>query len=125
MKRFLYDRMVTEYSKETKEELVQRIMALEEIECEDRCFANQCFSNVTVLHINELFAALKEMKVNPSYENIAKVIKHVEWAENSWNCILRGLSEMNDNSSVIGIWMILKEELRTEEKAFETENSWF
>lgn len=98
MKRFLYDRMVTEYSKETKEELVQRIMALEEIECEDRCFANQCFSNVTVLHINELFAALEEIKTNPSHENIAKVIKHVEWAENSWNCILRGLSEMNDNS---------------------------
>lgn len=74
MKRFLYDYMVTEYSKETKEELVKRIMALEEIECKDRCFANQCFSNVTVLHINELFAALEEMKKNPSYENITKLL---------------------------------------------------
>lgn len=98
MKRFLYDRMVTEYSKETKEELVQRIMALEEIECEDRCFANQCFSNVTVLHINELFTALEEMKKDPSHENISNVIELSELAENSWNSILRGLSEMNDNS---------------------------
>lgn len=98
MKRFLYDRMVTEYSKESKEKLIQRIMALEEIECEDRCFANQCFAGVTVMHINELFAALEEMKKDPSHENVAKAVELLEWAENSWNCILKGLSEMNDNS---------------------------
>ena len=42
MKRFLYERMITELSKESKEELIQRIMSLEEIECSDRAFANEC-----------------------------------------------------------------------------------
>lgn len=44
----MYDRMVTEYSKETKEELAQRIMALEELECKDRCFANQCCAGASI-----------------------------------------------------------------------------
>lgn len=42
MYKWMYDRMVTEYSKKSKEELVQEIMALEKIEGSDRCFANEC-----------------------------------------------------------------------------------
>ena len=48
MYKWVYDRMVTEYSKETKEELAQRIMALEELECKDRCFANQCCAGASI-----------------------------------------------------------------------------
>lgn len=46
MKRFIYNKIVTDYSKKSKEELIQEIMALERIECSDRCFANQCEAGV-------------------------------------------------------------------------------
>lgn len=98
MKRFLYERMVTEYSKETKEELIQRIISLKKIECEDRCFANQCFSGMSVSRINELFAALEELKKNPSHEDIENVIELSELAKNNWNYVLQGLEKINDGS---------------------------
>ena len=48
MYKWMYDRIVTEHSKKSKEELVQEIMSLEEIECSDRCFANECESGTTI-----------------------------------------------------------------------------
>ena len=60
MYKWMYDRMVTEYSKKSKEELVKRIMSLEEIECSDRCFANQCMAGSSMYDINELFSALED-----------------------------------------------------------------
>ena len=95
MYKWMYDKMVTEYSKRSKEELVQEIMALEEIECSDRCFANECQAGAT---INELFSALKELKTGFTYEKAAKVYELMESAENSWNYIKREIAAMNDNS---------------------------
>lgn len=37
-------------------------MSLKEIECSDRCFANQCEAGATIYNINELFSTLKELK---------------------------------------------------------------
>lgn len=98
MYKWMYDKMVTEYSKRSKEELVQEIMALEEIECSDRCFANECQAGETIYHINELFSALKELKTGFTYEKAAKVYELMESAENSWNYIKREISAMNDDS---------------------------
>lgn len=98
MKKWMYDRMVTEYSKETKEELVQRIMSLEEIECEDRCFANQCQAGTSIYNINELFSALEDMQSGFTYEKAAKVYELMENAKGSWNYIKNGIAEMNNNA---------------------------
>ena len=98
MYKWMYDRMVTEYSKDSKEELIQRIMALEEIECSDRCFANQCMAGTSIYDINELFSALEDMQSGFTYEKADRVYKLIENAKGSWNYIRNGISEMNDNT---------------------------
>lgn len=98
MYKWMYDKMVEEYSKETKEELIQRIMSLEEIECSDRCFANQCMTGSSIFHINELFSALEDMQSGFSYEKAAKVYETMEAARSSWCYISNRISEMNDNT---------------------------
>ena len=98
MYKWMYDRMVTEYSKESKDELVQRIMALEEIECSDRCFANQCMTGTSIYDINELFSALEDMQSGFTYEKADRVYKLMKTAKGSWNYIRNRISEMNDNT---------------------------
>lgn len=98
MYKWMYDRMVTEYSKETKEELMYRIMSLEEIECSDRCFANQCQTGSSIYNINELFSALEDMQSGFTYEKAAKVYELMESAKGSWNYIKDGIAEMNDST---------------------------
>ena len=97
MYKWMYDRMVTEYSKRSKEELIQEIMALEEIECSDRCFANQCEAGATIYNINELFSALKELKAGFTYEKADKVYELIEIAESSWNYVKNGIAEINND----------------------------
>lgn len=98
MYKWMYDRLVTEYSKKSKEELAQEIMALEKIECSDRCFANECQAGATIYNINELFSALKELKAGFTYEKAAKVYELMESAESSWNYVKNGIAEINDDS---------------------------
>lgn len=98
MYKWMYDRMVTDYSKESKEELVQRIMSLEEIECSDRCFANQCMTGTSIYDINELFSALEDMQSGFTYEKASRVYELMENAKGGWRYIRSGISEMNDNT---------------------------
>lgn len=100
MKRFLYERMVTELSKESKEELIQRIMSLEEIECSDRTFANECQAGSTIYNINELFSALDDLKEKFTYEKAARVYELAENAKSNWNFVKSEIAEINDNSRV-------------------------
>ena len=73
MHKWVYDTLVLEYSKESKEQLVQRIMALDEIVDSDRCFANQCEAGTSIYEINELFSALEDMKSNFTPEKAARM----------------------------------------------------
>lgn len=107
MFKWMYDRMVKEYSKESKEELIQRIMATNELECEDRCFANQCQAGTSVYNINNLFERIEELKnclANPeSTEEELKECANNLWlatenAEGSWNYIRNGIAKINDDS---------------------------
>lgn len=98
MYKWVYDKRVAEYSKKSKEELVQEIMALEEIERADRCFANECRVGATIYNINELFLALKELKAGFTYEKAAKVYELMESAESSWNYVKNEIVKMSDNS---------------------------
>lgn len=98
MYKWMYDRMVKEYEKETKEELAQRIMSVEEIECSDRCFANQCQAGLSIASINELFSALEDLKSGFTYEKAARVYELAETAQHEWNYICNGIAEINDNS---------------------------
>lgn len=98
MYRWMYDRMVSEYEKKSKEELAQRIMAMDEIECSDRCFANQCESGTAISSINELFYALDELQTDLSHEKATRISEISNKAKDGWNYITNGLSKMNDNS---------------------------
>lgn len=85
MYKWMYSRIVTEHSKKSKEELIQEIMALEKIECSDRCFANQCEAGNAISNINRLFAALNDM---PEISNYVRNI--IIDAEISWEYITNG-----------------------------------
>ena len=98
MYKWMYDKKVSELSKESKEELIQRIMSLEDIECSDRCFANQCESGDSIYKINELFSALRDMKSSFTYEKAAKVYAMIDSTKFSWDYIKNGLSEINDDT---------------------------
>lgn len=60
MYKWVYDRMVEEYQKKEKIDLIHKIMSYSNIELDDRCFANQCCSSMDVYNINELFEYLRE-----------------------------------------------------------------
>lgn len=107
MFKWMYDRMVMEYSKESKEELVQRIMATDELECEDRCFANQCMAGTSMYELNNLFELLNTLKrcvdnphtTNEEIANCAKIFcSETVNAQNSWDYIKNGIAEINDDS---------------------------
>lgn len=109
MYKWMYDRIVTEHSKKSKEELVQEIMSLEKIECSDRCFANQCQAGATIYNINELFSELKELKYElfsalkeqnqeATYKKVTKVYELMDTAEGNWNYVKNGIAEINDDS---------------------------
>lgn len=93
MQKWIYDKMIAEYKKESKEELAQNIIALKEIELSDRNFANQCGAGATICIINELFDALEKEGEKSVY-----LSRLIEQAKNNWNYIVNELSKMNDPS---------------------------
>ncbi len=94
MYKFMYDKLKKHYYEEkTKEEMMQEILSLEEIECSNRAFANHCEAGISIFNINELFAKLETL-------NIPQISKITEDANNSWNNIKRGIREINDNSRI-------------------------
>ena len=119
MKRFLYERVVTELSKESKEELIQRIMSLEEIECSDRAFANECQAGSTIYNINELFSALDDLKEKFTYEKAARVDELAENAKSSWNFVKSEIAEINDNSRVYKVLDNFKNRVKSVEDSIQ------
>lgn len=93
MDKWMYERMTKENSEKSTEELTQEILALEEIECNDRYFANQCEAGNAIANINKLFGALNTMENVP---NSVRLI--IENAEISWEYITSGIAEMNNDS---------------------------
>ena len=98
MEKWLYDKLLSEYSKKSKEELMQIIMSLEEIELSDRAFANQCMAGTIMYDINELFTAINEMRNCFTFETAYKVYKLMNNARNSWNYVRHGIEEMSDSA---------------------------
>lgn len=96
MKKCHYDMMVKDYSKESKEELVQRIMAESEIETSDREFANHCLASTIAADINEMFEIMNDLKQKFSYSKAAKLYEASDKAEKGWKFILSRLQEIND-----------------------------
>ena len=96
MYKWVYDRMIKEYEKESKEALAQRIMAMEKIECSDRCFANQCCAGIDVYSINELFEYLQE---NVSQHD-HRMLELLKGAKSSWEYIRNGLSAMKRDARI-------------------------
>lgn len=93
MDKWMYERMTKENSEKSTEELTQEILALEEIECNDRYFANQCEAGNAIANINKLFETLNAMENVP---NSVRLI--IENAEISWEYITSGIAEMNNDS---------------------------
>jgi len=92
----MYDRLLKEYDRKSKEELFQEIQALKDIECSDRCFANECEAGSSIYDINELFTALNELRSELTKDKIDKIYEIMEVAEQSWLYIVNELSEMNN-----------------------------
>lgn len=90
MYKWVYDRMVEEYNKEDKLDLIHKIMSYSNIEVSDRCFANQCCAGVDVFNINELFEYLQE---NASHGD-CELLDRLKNATSSWEYIRNGLLEM-------------------------------
>lgn len=105
MKKWIYDKMVQDYSKKSKEELIIEIMSLNEIELKDRSFANQCSAGMTIFNINSLFETIETFKnclanPNSTEEELEKCADNiwsaVDNAKGSWNYIKSELSEIKD-----------------------------
>lgn len=100
MKKFLYDRMVEELSKKTKEELIQEIMSLQEIETKDRCFANEVMASSSAGKMNEIFRIKRDLDKKHSYRKADQLVEAIAEAEGHWNFIMNRLEDMNDPSRV-------------------------
>lgn len=131
MKKFIYDKQVEEYSKENKEELIQRILSLQEIECKDRSFANHCKAGDSCYNINLLFDEIEKIQKNTQNSNITlselnKQISDLLFiandAKSSWQYIKDGLQEMNNSSRTACELIKLKEEI-TELETDQVENN--
>lgn len=98
MYKWVYDRMVEEYKKEEKIDLIDKIMSYSKIELSDRCFANQCCSGGAICNINILFEYLQNGASQNRYNgDTAKKIKD---ALLSWEYIREGISEMKRDTRV-------------------------
>lgn len=89
--------MLQEYSKMSKEELVQEIMASSEIEVSDRCFANEVFAGTTAMHINRMFELINDLDKKFSYKKADELKEAARDAQKAWDFIKAELHEMNDN----------------------------
>lgn len=96
MYKWIYDRMVEEYQKEEKIDLIHRIMSYSNIEVSDRAFANQCCAGTAIYNINRLFEFLEERMQDASGGIPEIVIK----AKNDWEYIRSGLAEMKRDTRV-------------------------
>lgn len=98
MKSIVYKRMVEEYCKKSKTDLANEIIALSNIECRDRTFANQCITGTTLSEINEMFLAIENMMNGFTTEKAAAVYEQYASAKSSWDYIVKGLQEMKNDS---------------------------
>lgn len=96
MEKQIYDTIIREYSKETKESLAQQIIVLKQLHCEDRCFAEGCHTDSSLSDITSLLTALDEMRTDCSGEAVQKVCSLVEKAKTGWNHILAGINLIGD-----------------------------
>ena len=71
---------------------------MEKIECNDRCFANQCYAGTVIYNINELFDALEDLQFGfLTTEKATKVYELAQVAKNDWDYIKHGLLKINND----------------------------
>lgn len=104
MYKWMYDWYVEEYKKEPINKIVNEVIALQNIECSDRAFANQCEAGMTIYNLNEFFDKVEELCNAKPEDNIPVMIKEIKEcfdnAKSSYSYIRSGLREMNDNCRV-------------------------
>lgn len=102
MYKWIYDRLIGEYKKESKKELANQIIALKNIETSDRAFANECLAGSTVMRINELFEEidrLKEVSISKnelSIEELSRLFDLMDSAMSSWKSITKEFIDMRN-----------------------------
>lgn len=95
MRKDIYEMLVEDYSKESKEELAQRIISLSDIECEDRAFANECLAGNHLKNIDDALQAFE--KIADLYHINTKDV-HLDKALSSFAFIKKEVVKMNDYS---------------------------
>lgn len=98
MYKWVYDRMVEEYKKEEKIDLINKIMSYSNIEVSDRCFANECCSGSAIYNIDTLFEHLKDGMLQSGCNG--ETVKKIKNALASWEYIKRELAEMRRDTRV-------------------------
>ena len=102
MYKWMYDRLIGEYKKESKKELANQIIALKNIETSDRAFANECLSGSIVMRINKLFEEidkLKEISISKnelSIEELSRLFDLKDSAMLSWKSITKEFVTMRN-----------------------------
>lgn len=102
MYKWMYDRLIGEYKKESKKELANQIIALKNIETSDRAFANECLAGSTVMRIDELFEEidrLREVSVSKNelnIEELSRLFVLMDSAILSWKSITKEFIEMRN-----------------------------
>lgn len=95
MRKDIYEMLVEDYSKESKEELAQRIISLGDIECEDRAFANECLA---AGHLKNIDDALQAFEKIADLYHINTQDVHLDKALSSFAFIKKEAVKMNDPS---------------------------
>lgn len=102
MYKWMYDRYVEECKKEPIEKLVVEILALQNIECSDRAFANQCQAGLTLYNLNELFDKVEGLCNAKPEDDINVLISDIKEcfaeAKSSYSFIRHEISEINNDS---------------------------
>lgn len=112
MEKWIYNRLLEQYGKESKEELAQEIMALNRVVSSDKDFASQYQTSTAIHHMDELLNAVKELKEEMQDDKKAsKVFELAEEAKHGLEYIKEGLSKMNDTERARKSLEELKEEV--------------
>lgn len=108
-----YNKIAKIYRTSPKEELVQKVLAGEQIESDDRDAANELCSGMSSANIDELFNSLDQFYLNANYKTAAKVYEQIKNAKDSWLYISNILKKMEHPNRYQDVLDSIKRDLET------------
>lgn len=101
MYKWMFDKLVEEYKKESIENLAGKLIAMQNIECNDRSFANQCEAGTSIYFLNEFFEKVEKLCNSDSQTEKDTLIEEIKEcfveAKGSYSYIRNGIRSINDD----------------------------